>query len=177
LNYIADVALKNNDQFNGIVEIVKGSRDKKELDEDTFTKLNVVRKVKKRYPFYYGCFPQTLAGDGDALDLIIITRKRLNELDIIPLDICGIILTIDEGFEDDKVIAIPYGELFSEKDLKKELSRVLRFLLSYKGKYQKNTTTDKTFYDSELALKKINIAHTTYVKSKKNKTSLVVREG
>lgn len=162
MNYITDIAIKDKDSYNGIVEIIKGSKDKKELEEIGFSKLETVRTIFKKYPFYYGCFPQTLAGDGDALDLIIITRRELSELEIVPLDIIGIIKTIDNGEKDDKVFAIPYGELFTQRDLNKEIKRAIKFLITYKGKFQKYTKTDKKFYDSITAIKEIAIAHRNY---------------
>ena len=58
MNYIKDINLKENGTYNMIIEIPKGTKNKYELVEGTFDKVECVRKVKFRYPYYYGCFPQ-----------------------------------------------------------------------------------------------------------------------
>lgn len=49
------------------------------------------------YPFLYGSFPQTLAGDKDPLDMILFTDKTHQLLDIVKVDVIGAVKTIDEG--------------------------------------------------------------------------------
>ena len=107
MNYIKDVALKNDDEtINVVVEILVGSSDKNELVEPGFNKLACVRKVNGEYPFYYGSFPQTLAGDKDPLDMILFTDKKHNLLDLVRVDVIGAVKTIDDGEQDDKIICV-----------------------------------------------------------------------
>ena len=65
MNYIKDIELKTNNLYNAIIEIPKKTKNKYELEDGSSEKVVKVRRVKCKYPFYYGCFPQTLAGDND----------------------------------------------------------------------------------------------------------------
>lgn len=132
MNYIKDVELKaDNFLYNMIIEIRKGSKDKNELVEPNFEELKCVRKSLLRYPFYYGCFPQTLAGDGDALDAILITKKKHKELDIVKVLPITVIKTLDNGEEDHKIICIEDSKI---KHLDKLVTLIRKFLSVYKGK-------------------------------------------
>ena len=59
------------------------------------------------YPGNYGFIPQTISGDGDAEDVLI-----LGEISIIPLAVVntrpiGILITEDDKGEDSKIITVP----------------------------------------------------------------------
>lgn len=159
MNYIKDIELKTNNLYNAIIEIPKKTKNKYELEDGTFEKIVKVRKVKCKYPFYYGCFPQTLAGDNDPLDMILISAKKRKILDIVTVIPLGIIRTLDCGEIDDKVIVIPYDEPL--KKLEKEKEEVLKFLHKYKGK-KANTIIDDELYNSDYARKIIEHAHQVY---------------
>lgn len=156
MNYIKDIKLINEDNsYNMIVEIPKGTNKKFELEDKTFDKLNCVRKVKGKYPFEYGCFPQTHAGDNDPLDAILISNKKYKSLDIVKVQPIAVIKTIDNNEIDDKVIVIPTNETF--KNLEKKYKIIFKFLKSYKGK-KANTTIDEKLYDAVEAKKIIDRA-------------------
>lgn len=159
MNYIKDIELKTNNLYNAIIEIPKKTKNKYELEDGTFEKVVKVRKVKCKYPFYYGCFPQTLAGDNDPLDMILISAKKRKILDIVTVIPLGIIRTLDCGEVDDKVIVIPYDEPL--KKLEKEKEKVLKFLHKYKGK-KANTLIDDELYNSDYAKQIIEHAHQVY---------------
>ena len=77
MNYIKDTRLNNDDEtVNVLIEICPGTSDKNELVEPSFNALTCVRQVEGKYPFYYGSFPQTYAGDNDPLDMILFTNKE-----------------------------------------------------------------------------------------------------
>lgn len=134
MNYINDVPLYNvgSDTKNVIIEICPGTSDKNELVDNYFNKLVCVRQVIGKYPFYYGSFPQTYAGDKDPLDFILFTDKNHNLLDIVKVDVIGAIRTIDNGEVDDKIICVESD--CGLKSVKKELSKAKKFLKKYKGK-------------------------------------------
>ena len=133
MNYIKDIALYNGDEntVNVVVEICPGTSDKNELVEPYFDKLNCVRQVEGIYPFYYGSFPQTYAGDKDPLDMILFTDKQHSLLDLVKVDIIGAIKTIDAGEQDDKIICVESS--CKLKNIKKHMKQAFRFLKSYKG--------------------------------------------
>lgn len=159
MNYIKDIQLKTSNLYNAIIEIPKGTKNKYELVPKAFEKVERVRKIKYRYPFYYGCFPQTLAGDKDPLDMILISDKKRKILDIVTVIPLGIIRTLDCGEVDDKLIVVPYDEPI--KNLDKKMKKVLKFLHKYKGK-KADTIIDDELYNSEYAIKIIENANQVY---------------
>ena len=169
MNYISDIKLETNDAFNVIIEIPIGTNHKYELADGTFDRLIDVRKVKGRYPFYYGCFAQTLAGDNDPLDMILLSKKKRNKLDVVEVYLLGAIKTVDNGEIDDKIIVVPKDECM--KDFRKLEKLALKFLSKYKGK-NSNTITDLHIYDAEEAHKLVNEAHKAY--KAKNKSAIKV---
>ena len=167
MNYINDIPLKVENNFNVIVEIPKGTDSKYELIDGSFDDVVEVRKVIGKYPFYYGCFPQTHAGDNDPLDMILITKHkhRFKPLDIIRVDAVGVIKTIDNGEVDDKIIVIPAGE---QINWTKQLARDFGFLETYKGE-NSNTIINKNLFREDMALKLIDEAHYNYNKLNSSK--------
>lgn len=165
MNYIKDIPLYNGNSYKMIIEIIKGSKNKKELLEPFFDKLETVRKIKLKYPFYYGCFTQTLAGDGDALDAVLLTNKKHNELDVIEVTPVCVLKTLDDEEQDDKVFVIDKTE--DIKNLDKLIKQALKFLYNYKGK-KSNTIIDDTLYNNIEAAKIIKEAHNFYNKQNKN---------
>ena len=108
-----------------IVEIPKGTKKKFELNPETFDKVECVRKIKYRYPFYYGCFPKTLAGDNDPTDAILITNKRYKSLDIVKCYPVAVIKTVDWGFIDDKVILLDSAAKLNDRKVSKEIRKII----------------------------------------------------
>ena len=135
MNYIKDVKLYNHDEnetINVIVEICPGTSDKNELMEPSFNVLKCVRQVEGIYPFYYGSFPQTYAGDKDPLDMILFTDKEHKLLDVVKVDVIGAIKTTDAGEQDDKIICVEQD--CGLTNVKKHLKKAMKFLKRYKGK-------------------------------------------
>lgn len=170
MNYIKDLALKNADgSYNVIIEIPKGTNSKFELTDKVFDTLKEVRKVVGRYPFYYGCFPNTHSGDNDPLDMILLSNKKRNCLDVVPVEVIGVIKTIDNGEIDDKILVIAKDEVI--KHLDKLEKKALKFLSKYKGK-KSNTIIDFTIYDCEEGVRLIKEANALYNNIKKGAKSL-----
>ena len=143
MNYINDIPLYNTEEgtANVVVEICPQTSDKNELVEPGFNKLNCVRQVVGKYPFYYGSFPQTYAGDKDPLDFILFTDKKHELLDLVKVDVIGAIKTIDCGEVDDKIICVEAS--CKLKRVKKQLRKALKFLKNYKGKNADMTISKK----------------------------------
>lgn len=173
MNYIKDINLIEDGFYNIIIEIPKGTNSKYELVEPENSEVKEVRKVIGKYPFYYGCFPQTYAGDKDPLDVILFTDRKYNSLDIVKTQIIGVIKTIDNGEVDDKILVIPYDEVIEHLD--KLEKKALKFLSKYKGK-NSNTQIDYTIYDCEEAIdliEKTNKNYTNRLNSKNTKSIIV----
>ena len=166
MNYIDDVSLYNKDDetVNIVVEICRGVSDKNELVEPGFNRLNRVREVVGIYPFHYGSFPQTFAGDDDPLDCIVFTDKTHNLLDLIKVDVIGAIKTIDAGYQDDKIICVESD--CNLINVKKDLKRALKFLKYYKG-YGADMVIEKKLATMEEANKLVEQAHEAWKENKK----------
>lgn len=95
-----------------IIEIPKNSRIKYEKDEKT-GKIRCDRYLKTpfNYPYNYGYIPNTLAPDGDPLDVFVLMDEPLYPGTIISVEIIGVLKMIDNGEEDDKLIGIPAEDL------------------------------------------------------------------
>ena len=176
MNYITDIKLRPNELFkthlNMIIEIPTGTNEKFELVEPTFDRVECVRKVHGKYPFYYGCFPETYAGDKDPLDAILLTNKKYKQLDIVECRIVGVIHTIDAGFVDDKVLLVPCYEIMEDDDLQSKIRHTIKFLKKYKGFHSK-MILDSEVYGEDEARKVIHLAHTGY-KSRLPKTNVSI---
>lgn len=96
------------EEFNVIVEIPKGSKNKYEIDKETgLIKLDRAMKTAQDYPFDYGFAPQTLWEDGDALDVVILTTYPLHPGILVKVRPVAVMHMVDGGEGDDKVIAVP----------------------------------------------------------------------
>jgi inorganic pyrophosphatase len=131
----------NHEWFWAVSEIPTGSIVKYEVDPATgrvFADRFMAMPVA--YPGNYGFFPGSLAGDGDPLDVIVLTREPLAPGTIIAVRPVGILPMLDGGEQDDKVIAVPtdridpsYARIRELDDLPQaELDRIEAFFDTYK---------------------------------------------
>ncbi len=63
-----------------------------------------------RYPCNYGFIPQTLGGDGDPLDCLVMTRWPLIPGSVIRARPVGVLFLEDEAGGDEKLLAVPEGK-------------------------------------------------------------------
>lgn len=112
-----------------IVEIEKHSKEKYEYDVNS-GKFILDRIVPIPYPEAYGFIPNTLSGDGDPMDVLIISKTQMKRGDIIPIDILCILNMEDEKGMDEKIIASPVHENIDfSLDTKKTIEN---FFIHYK---------------------------------------------
>ena len=63
------------------------------------------------YPANYGFIPNTLAGDGDPLDVLVVTPYPVQPGAVIRCRPIGVLEMEDEGGEDVKLLAVPHSKL------------------------------------------------------------------
>ena len=98
-------------KFEALIEIPKGSKAKYELDKDTgLLRLDRVLYTSTVYPANYGFIPRTLADDGDPLDVLVLCSESLQPLSLVRVFPIGVITMIDNGADDEKIIAIPFTD-------------------------------------------------------------------
>jgi inorganic pyrophosphatase len=124
---------------NAIVEIPQGRRSKFELDKETgLMKLDRYLYSSSHYPGDYGFIPQTLAEDGDLLDIFVMVNEPTFTGCLIETRVIGLFRMKDHGLHDYKVFGVPSSDpLFAElRDLgdvsKHYLREVEHFFATYK---------------------------------------------
>jgi inorganic pyrophosphatase len=96
---------------NMIVEIPKGKRNKFELDKDTgLIKLDRYLYSASVYPGDYGFIPQTLAEDGDPLDILVMVNEPTFSGCLIEARVVGMFRMKDKGADDFKVLGLPNAD-------------------------------------------------------------------
>jgi inorganic pyrophosphatase len=96
---------------NMIVEIPKGRRSKFEVDKATgLIKLDRYLYSSAVYPGDYGFIPQTLAEDGDALDILVMVNEPTFSGCLIEARVVGIFRMRDKGLNDYKILAVPHKD-------------------------------------------------------------------
>ncbi len=125
--------------LNAIVEIPKGRRSKFEVDKLTgLMRLDRYLYSSSHYPGDYGFIPQTLAEDGDALDVLVMVNEPTFTGCLIEARPIGLFRMTDRGKRDFKVLAVPSTDpLFDEyRNLKDAPPHFLRevehFFATYK---------------------------------------------
>lgn len=89
------------------VEIPAGSFTKYEIGEDGLVYVDRFQSMPVAYPANYGSMPRTLAGDGDPLDALVLTRAPLHPGVLIAFRPIGVLRMVDKGEHDEKIIGVP----------------------------------------------------------------------
>ncbi len=99
------------DDFIAYIEITKGQKQKYELDKETgMLRLDRVLYTSTHYPANYGFIPRTLSEDNDPLDVLVICSEPILNQSIVRCRPIGIITMEDSGEQDEKIIALPFGD-------------------------------------------------------------------
>jgi inorganic pyrophosphatase len=96
-----------NNVVEALIEIPLGSKNKYEIDENTGRiHLDRVLYAAMSYPAEYGIIENTLAPDGDPLDILVIASERTFPGCMVPARVLGYLSTKDNGKEDYKLISV-----------------------------------------------------------------------
>ena len=90
-----------------LVEIPAGSAIKYEVDADGRLFVDRFLSMPVAYPANYGSMPRTLAGDGDPLDALVLTRAPLHPGVLLRFRPVGVLRMSDRGEADEKIIGEP----------------------------------------------------------------------
>jgi inorganic pyrophosphatase len=106
---------KTPDTFNVIIEIpMNADPIKYEVDKETGAIfVDRFMSTAMHYPTNYGYVPKTLSGDGDPVDVLVITPVPLIPGVVVPCRAIGILKMTDEAGEDGKVLAVPTDKILS----------------------------------------------------------------
>jgi len=97
--------------FDVLIEIPKGSRNKYEYDF-VLNKIRFDRMLfsSMMYPGDYGFIPETLALDGDPLDVLVLTAEPTFPMCVMEVKPIGVFHMADEKGPDEKIICVPISD-------------------------------------------------------------------
>ncbi|AJD01591.1 inorganic pyrophosphatase [Campylobacter lari] len=128
-------------KLNAVIEIPYGSNIKYELDKESGAiMVDRVMYSAMFYPANYGFIPNTLADDGDPIDVLVLNEYPIQAGAVIPCRLIGVLLMEDESGMDEKLLAVPvskidprYDSIKSLDDLPKaSLNKIKNFFETYK---------------------------------------------
>ena len=101
--------------FNVIIEIpMNADPVKYEVDKETGAIfVDRFMSTAMHYPTNYGYVPHTISGDGDPVDVLVITPVPLIPGVVVTCRAIGILKMTDEAGEDGKVLAVPIDKILS----------------------------------------------------------------
>jgi inorganic pyrophosphatase len=101
--------------FNVIIEIpMNADPVKYEVDKESGAMfVDRFMSTAMHYQTNYGYVPQTLSGDGDPVDVLVITPYPLVPGVVVTCRAIGILKMEDEAGEDGKVLAVPIDKILS----------------------------------------------------------------
>ena len=95
-----------------VVEIPQGSSIKYEVDKESGAVfVDRFLFTAMYYPFNYGFIPQTLADDGDPVDVLVISSQPVVPGSVLRCRPIGLLEMKDEEGIDTKLIAVPHSKL------------------------------------------------------------------
>jgi len=122
------------------IEIEKGSNIKYEFDKQE-NKLLIDRILPDPfyYPYAYGFIPNTLAMDGDDLDILVVTNKYLKKDAFYDVYIVGVLVMEDEKGMDEKVICVLEEDLANIQNITDLDRSILENIYTFFSNYKKDT--------------------------------------
>ena len=152
-------------QINVYIEIEKNSNIKYEFCKKKNT-LIIDRILDEPYvyPFAYGFIPNTLAEDGDELDVLILCDDNINNNEYYDVYIIGCLVMEDEKGMDEKILCVfekDYEKIKDLNDIDEDIKNKIYFFFEN----YKNTSIGKWsnvigFINSELS---INLYHKSII--------------
>ncbi len=159
------------EDFVCVIEIPKGSKNKYELDKETgLIILDRILYTSTHYPANYGFIPRSLGDDGDPLDVLLLCSEPLEPLTLCRAYPIGVISMIDNGHNDEKIIAIPFNDpnynIYTNIDqLPKHIFDEMRHFFSvYKTLENKETAVNEVS-ERSVAIKIISEAIDNYIEN------------
>ena len=157
------------EDFVALIEIPKGSKNKYELDKETgYLMLDRILHTSTHYPANYGFIPRTYGDDSDPLDVLLLCSEQIEPMTLVRAYPIGVISMIDNGRNDEKIIAIPFND--PNNNMYKDISELpmhvfdemRHFFTVYKNLENKTTAVNEVS-GREEAIKIIEKAIDDYV--------------
>ncbi len=157
------------EDFICVIEISKGSKKKYELDKESgYLMLDRILHTSTHYPANYGFIPRTLGDDNDPLDVLLLCSEQIEPMTLVRAYPIGVISMIDNGRNDEKIIAIPFSDpnYNMYRDISELPTHVFdemrHFFTVYKNLENKTTAVNEVS-DRDASLKIIDKAIDDYI--------------
>lgn len=152
------------EEINVLVEIPQGSLVKYELDKESgYMFVDRFAFTTMGYPANYGFVPNTLSGDGDPVDVLVISIQPVQSGTVIPAIPIGVLEMEDEAGIDWKVVAVPpmkvdpfFGKYKDISEVDEAIkNRIKHFFEHYKELEPGKWVKVKGWHGKKLALEEI----------------------
>ena len=160
------------ESINVIIEISANSNPVKYevMKEAGVLQVDRFLSTPMHYPCNYGYVPRTLCGDGDPVDVLVVTPFPLLSGSVISCRPVGILSMTDESGEDNKIIAVPVDKLSRLYHNVKEiddlpialLDSISHFFENYKALEKNKWVKVEKWLDAAAAKKEIIDAVNAY---------------
>ncbi len=115
-------------EFDVLVEIPKGQRNKYEVDHESGRiRLDRTLFTSTQYPADYGYIEETLGQDGDPLDALVLVSEPTFPGCLIKCRAVAMFRMTDEAGGDDKVLCVPASD--HRRDHVRDINDVRKYLL------------------------------------------------
>ncbi|NUU25351.1 MAG: inorganic diphosphatase [Streptomycetaceae bacterium] len=152
-------------EFDVVVEIPAGSRNKYEMDRNTGRiRLDRMLFTSTAYPADYGFIAETLGGDGDPLDALVLLDEPTFPGCRVRCRALGMFVMRDEKGPDEKVLCVPaqdprHGGVHDVADVPEyQLNEIAHFFEVYKDLEPGKSVDGSHWEGHEAAEKEITAA-------------------
>jgi inorganic pyrophosphatase len=160
--------------IEAIIEIPMGTQNKYEVDKKrNRIKLNRVMYSKMTYPAEYGFIEETLADDGDPLDILVLATTHTFPGCIVDARVVGYLDMWDGGQHDEKIIAVVdadprFDHIQDLRDIQDlQLREIKLFFRTYKELLPGHDVVVKDYYNQEQAVALLEKYEIAYREAKK----------
>ncbi|WP_338766315.1 inorganic diphosphatase [Bernardetia sp. ABR2-2B] len=167
------MAEQNDFTFDVIVEIPKGSRNKYEYDaEKRMIRYDRMIFSSMHYPSDYGFVPETLALDGDALDVLVLVSEPTFPGCLIEVRAVGIFNMTDEKGPDAKVLCVPvsdpiWNSIHKFEDVNPHLLKEIGHFFEVYKDLEKKKVSVEDWQDEKHAVEIVKQCRDRYQENKK----------
>ncbi|EAH5619701.1 inorganic diphosphatase [Campylobacter jejuni] len=158
-------------KINAVIEIPYGSNIKYEIDKDSGAiMVDRVMASAMFYPANYGFIANTLADDGDPVDILVLNEYPIQAGAVIPCRLIGVLIMEDESGMDEKLLAVPnskidarYDNIKTYTDLPQAtLNKIKNFFETYKILEPNKWVKVRDFKDEKAAIEILEKAIKNY---------------
>ena len=153
-----------------IIEIPYNSFVKYEYDKtEQKMRCDRVLHTAMAYPGNYGYIPNTLSGDGDPLDVLMICEYPIYPGTIVKARMVGVLFTKDEKGDDEKIIAVPSLADITKFSLHKRI-KILLYCICNISNHKLNFSKHKFSLEISKFYSETDIVELKFLVCEKNTT-------